>query len=72
MQGKIEQQQALSFWNYSQDTWELQMMSKEKGYFGNMSKHSENVSTHFENMLTQLENVWTHLIDVWKFNHPKK
>ena len=29
--GKIEQQQALSFWNCSQHEWEPQMMSKEKG-----------------------------------------
>ena len=30
-QGKIEQQQALSFWNCPQHEWEPQMMSKEKG-----------------------------------------
>ena len=30
-QGKIEQQQALSFWNCSQHELEPQIMSKEKG-----------------------------------------
>ena len=30
--GKIEQQQALSFWNCSQHEWEPQMISMEKGH----------------------------------------
>ena len=65
-QGKIEQQQALSFWNCPQHEWEPQMMSKEKG------TSIKQGTQMFKNVSTQLETVLTHLVNVCKFNHSNK